>query len=83
MMPEEKPPVGELMLRDGGQFVFWQFGTALAADVFSTVKIAWLWDPFGLSWTAFIPQLGTVNFTLAPGDFLWVVSVGQQTIAVG
>ncbi len=56
MMPEEEePPVGELMLRDGGQFVFWQFGTALAADVFATVKIAWLWDPFGLSWTAFIP----------------------------
>ena len=84
MMPEEEePPVGELMLRDGGQFVFWQFGTALAADVFATVKIAWLWDPFGLSWTAFIPPLGTVNFALAPGDFLWVVSVGQRTIAVG
>ena len=84
MMPEEEePPVGELMLRDGGQFVFWQFGTALAADVFATVKIAWLWDPFGLSWTAFIAPLGTVNFALAPGDFLWVVSVGQRTIAVG
>ena len=46
--PEEEEMVpGELVLRDGGQFVFWQLIPVLAGDVFGTVQIAWLWDPFG------------------------------------
>ena len=79
---EEPAGPGELALRDGGQFVFWQFGAAAAA-VFGTVKIAWLWNPFVLVWTSFIPVLGTVNFDVRPDDFLWVVSEGAQTIVVG
>ena len=83
--PEEEEPAGpgELVLRDGGQFVFWRSGAVAATAVFGTVKIAWLWNPFVRVWTSFIPVLGVVNFDVRPEDFLWVVSEGEQTIVVG
>ena len=56
-------------LEDGGQFVFWQLVPVLAADVFGTAKIAWLWNPFARVWTSFIPVLGMVNFQVEPGVF--------------
>ncbi len=71
---------GALTLNDGGQFVFWSFGPFDAANIFGTVKIAWLFDPGAVTWTAFIPALGTVNFPLADGDVLWIVSEGDQVI---
>ncbi len=69
-----------LTLDDGGQFVFWTFGSFDAAGVFATVKIAWLFDPAAVTWIAFIPALGTVNFPVADGDVLWIVSSGRQDI---
>ena len=36
-----------------------------------------------MSWTSFVPALGVVNFALADGAVLWIVSEGAQTIAVG
>ena len=69
-----------LSLNDGGQFVFWTFGSFDAAGVFATVKIAWLFDPAAVTWIAFIPALGTVNFPIADGDVLWIVSSGRQDI---
>ena len=80
-----EPPAGGnvLALNDGGQFVFWSLGPAQASDVFTTVVIAWLFNSTAINWTSFIPVLGTVDFTLADGDVLWVVSDGVQEIAVG
>ena len=72
-----------LVLNDGGQFLFWSFGPAQAAEVFGTVKIAWLFDGVSVSWTSFVPALGVVNFALVAGAVLWVVSDGSQTINVG
>ncbi len=74
---------GVLSLDAGGQFVFWNLGPAAAGDVFGSVKIAWLFDPDALSWTSFIPALGQVNFALANGAVLWVVSETPQDIQVG
>ena len=79
---EEKAAPGALVLEDGGQFVFWQFGAVAATAIFGTVKIAWLWNPFAREWTSFVPVLGVVNFLVEPGVFLWVVSEGPQTIVV-
>ena len=73
---------GSLTLNDGGQFLFWSFGPAQAANIFTTVKIAWLFDGTAVVWTSFVPALGTVNFALVDGAVLWVVSEGAQTIAV-
>jgi hypothetical protein len=84
---EAESPV--LLLNDGGQFVFWQFGLAQAGDVFTTVKIAWLYNPVGVDrnagaeWTSFIPALGTTNFAVAGGGVLWIVSEGAQEIPIG
>ncbi len=72
-----------LSLNDGGQFVFWSFGPFNAADLFRTVKIAWLFDPDASSWIAFIPLLGTVNFTLVDGAVLWIVSNTAHDIRIG
>ena len=72
-----------LSLLPGGQFVFWNFGPYIAADVFATVKIAWLFDPDAFAWTSFIPLLGTVNFTLIDGAVLWIVSNTAQDIRIG
>ena len=75
--PEEQPPIGggeTLSLVAGGQFVFWAFGPALAADVFGAVKIAWLFDPAAVSWISFIPALGVTNFALSQGVVLWIVT---------
>ena len=81
--PEAQEPPGQLIaLQDGGQFVFWQLVRVFAIDLFGTVKIAWLWNPFAREWTSFIPLLGVVNFGIGPGDFLWVVSEGPQTLVV-
>ena len=80
---EEKPTGGDLVLMGGGEFVFWELIPVLAADVFGTVKIAWLWNPLARDWTSFVPVLGVVNFAVAPRDLLWVVSEGPQTIVVG
>ena len=63
-----------LVLNAGGQFVFWPFGPAQAADVFGTVKIAWLFNATAVSWISFIPALGQTNFALIDGDVLWVVT---------
>ena len=71
-----------LTLNAGGQFLFWQFGPANAADVFGTVKIAWLFNVTAVNWTSFIPALGTVNFPLADGAVLWVVSETTQEIEI-
>ena len=71
-----------LVLNDGGQFLFWSFRPAQAAEVFGTVKIAWLFDGVSVSWTSFVPALGVVNFALVAGAVLWVVSDGSQTINV-
>ena len=84
---EAESPV--LLLNDGGQFVFWQFGLAQASDVFTTVKIAWLYNPAGVDrnagaqWISFIPALGTSNFAVAGGSVLWIVSEGAQEIPIG
>ena len=72
-----------LALSDGGQFVFWSYGDAEAADVFGTVVIAWLFNPTAINWSSFIPVLGTANFALVEGAVLWVVSDGSQEIVVG
>ena len=74
---------GVLSLQDGGQFVFWTFGPAGAADVFATVKIAWLFETVSVSWTSFIPALGQTNFALVDGAVLWIVSQGAQEITIG
>ena len=82
-MPEPEPELlGTLTLNAGGQFVFWQFGPANAADVFTGVKIAWLFNATAVSWLSFIPALGITNFALADGDVLWVVSDTAQEIEV-
>ena len=75
-------------LNDGGQFLFWNFGPAQAADVFAPngvakVVIAWLFDPTAVLWDSFIPALGVVNFPLADGDVLWVVSDGPGELTIG
>ena len=76
-----EPPT--LDLNDGGQFLFWNIGGDLvAADVFATVKIAWLFDNALVSWTSFVPALGVVNFPLVDGAVLWIVSEGPQSIVV-
>ena len=80
---EETPTGGDLVLMGEGEFVFWELIPVLAADVFGTVKIAWLWNPLARDWTSFVPVLGVVNFAVAPRDLLWVVSEGPQTIVVG
>ena len=72
-----------LSLVSGGQFVFWTFGPNIAADVFASVKIAWLFDPTTVAWISFIPLLGTVNFTLVDGAVLWIVSNTAQDIRIG
>ncbi len=72
-----------LALVTGGQFLFWQFGPANAADVFGTVKIAWLFDPVAISWISFIPALGITDFALDAGAVLWIVSETDQEIAIG
>ena len=72
-----------LSLNAGGQFVFWSFGPAMAADVFGSVKIAWLFNETTVTWTSFIPPLGQTNFSMVDGSVLWVVSDTAQNIAVG
>ena len=79
---EEEEAPSALVLRDGGQFVFWEFVPVRAGEVFGTVKIAWLWNADVLSWTSFIPVLGVVNFEVVGRAFLWVVSEGEQTIVI-
>ncbi len=74
---EEEPPAPApevLSLNAGGQFLFWAFGAAQAADVFGTVKIAWLFDSTTINWTSFIPVLGITNFALSEGAVLWIVT---------
>ena len=73
-LPVESESGEVLALRAGGQFVFWQFGPANAADVFGQVKIAWLFDPVAVSWISFIPALGQTNFPLITGAVLWLVA---------
>jgi hypothetical protein len=75
-------PKPALVLTDGGQFVFWELGPTQAGRVFQTVVIAWLFDSTAVSWTSFIPALGTRPFALADGAMLWVVAEGAQTIAL-
>lgn len=74
----------ELPLVAGGQFVFWsdELGEAKAADVFQSVKIAWLFNAETMDWVAFIPALGSVNYSLSPGSFLWIVSDAPQVIVI-
>ncbi len=80
---EEEPPAPDVLtLNAGGQFLFWAFGAAQAADVFGTVKIAWLFDPAAVSWTSFIPVLGITNFALSQGAVLWIVSEAAQEIVL-
>ena len=75
---EPQPPVGEpsgdvLNLVSGGQFLFWSLGDNSAANVFQTVRIAWLFNTATTSWISFIPALGVTNFALVGGAVLWVV----------
>ncbi len=77
------PEGAVLSLRAGGQFVFWDLGPATAAEVFGSVKIAWLFDQDSATWTAFVPALGSANFPLGNGVVLWVVSETVQEIVVG
>lgn len=70
-------------LDDGGQFLFWSFGSTTASSVFSSVVIAWLFNAAAVDWTSYIPPLGVTDFGLVDGGVLWVVSEGAQTIAVG
>ncbi len=74
---------GTLSLDAGGQFVFWTFAPANAADVFASVKIAWLFDPTAIAWISFVPLLGVTNFSIAEGAVLWVVSEEAQEIPIG
>ena len=71
--PVEEPPRAVLDLVSGGQFLFWNFGYTNAANVFETVKIAWLFNTTSISWTSFIPSLGVTNFPLTAGAVLWIV----------
>ena len=76
-------PVRTLSLTNGGQFVFWSLGEGfVAAEVFPSVKIAWLFDGVNLSWTSFVPELGVTNFALAEGSVLWIVSGGAHVITI-
>ncbi|MCY3886620.1 MAG: hypothetical protein OXG19_02795 [Chloroflexi bacterium] len=71
-----------LPLKQGGQFVRASF-EARAADLFGDrVTVAWKYDGPEAGWIAYIPAIGLANFAIAPGDFLWVVSPGGQTLAV-
>ena len=80
---EEEPDGGEILsLNAGGQFLFWQFGPANAADVFGGLKIAWLFNPATSSWIAFNPILGSVNFALVNGAVLWLVANSAIDIEV-
>lgn len=80
---EEEPDGGEILaLNAGGQFLFWQFGPANAADVFGGLKIAWLFNPATSSWIAFNPILGSVNFPLVNGAVLWLVANSAIDIEV-
>ncbi len=72
-----------LSLNAGGQFVSWAFGPASAANVFATVKIAWLFNPSINEWdTNFFPALGVVDFAIDDGAILWVVSEMAQDIVI-
>ena len=71
-----------LPLEAGGQFVRATFN-ASAADLFEDrVTVAWKYAGLETGWIRYIPALGQENFIIAPGDFLWVVSPGSQTLAV-
>ena len=82
-MAEPPSPGGELVVMPGGQFVFWQLGPVLAAEVFAGLRIAWLFNATAFSWTSFVPPLGTVNFPVADGAVLWLVADIVTMITVG
>lgn len=81
-------------LQEGGQFVFWMHADGVfAADIFSTVTIAWLFGApatqFDVQtagatgeWVSYIPALGQTNFALVAGAVIWVVSPRPQTISI-
>jgi len=75
----------EVEVIDGGQFFFWpeDFGTVTANQVFTPLKIAWLFNAAAVDWTSFVPALGVVNYTVTPGSVLWLVSEVDQTLVVG
>lgn len=77
------PPVPVLTLEAGGQFLFWSLGPSNAAAVFAEVTIAWLFNPSVVDWTSFVPPLGQVDFALADGDVLWVVTDEALEVEVG
>ena len=52
------------------------------AEVFGTVRIAWLFNTTAVDWTSFVPALGVVNYAVVPGAVLWVVSEGSQTLVI-
>ena len=78
-------PGREVEVVDGGQFLFWpeDLGTVTANQVFTALKIAWLFNADAVDWTSFVPALGVVNYTVVPGSVLWLVSVGAQTLTIG
>ena len=81
--PADAGSESSLPLTPGGQFIFWSLPDTTAAQVFSTVKIAWLFDNNSVTWTSFVPALGLVDFPLTPGAVLWIVSDSAQTISLG
>ena len=78
--PDGEPYV--LPLKAGGQFVRATFD-ASAADLFGDRVIsAWKFLGADAGWIGYHPVRGRVDFAIAPGDFLWVISPGDQTLAV-
>lgn len=71
-----------LPLKAGGQFVRATFA-ASAADLFGDrVTSAWKFLGVEAGWIGYNPARGRVDFAIAPGDYLWVISPGNQTLAV-
>lgn len=78
--PDGEPYV--LPLRAGGQFVRATF-EASAADLFGDLVIsAWKFLGTEAGWVPYVPRRGREDFAIMPGDFLWVISPGDQTLAV-
>ncbi len=73
-----------LTLRKGGNFYVLSAGASTtAARLFEETDVAsvWKYNRATGAWDlAYLPDLGREDFTIAPGDVLWIVSPRAQTV---
>jgi len=71
-----------LSLVAGGQFVFASF-SGTASEIFgANTTIVWKFLGVDAGWVSYFADVGVENFSVAPGDVLWVVSPIDQDLSV-